>query len=151
LGGEYIQYNETTHELRGERAGRRFRLTDAIGVQVSGGDLEARGIDFRSVERTDFRAITRLRLREAAEDGGARPADAGMPVAGEGASTEAARPARGKGAASRRAASKGAESRVRKAAKPKSDKVKRARAERLAARRGSGAPAAASAKRKRRR
>ncbi|HLS56884.1 MAG TPA: S1 RNA-binding domain-containing protein, partial [Zeimonas sp.] len=151
LGGEYFQYNETTHELRGERTGRRFRLTDELDVQVSRVDLEARRIDFRLVERMDFRAITRLRRREAPEDGGTRPADVVLPAAGEGASTEAARPARGKGAASRRAASKGAESRVRKAAKPKSDKVKRARAERLAARRGSGAPAAASAKRKRRR
>lgn len=153
LGGEYFQYNETTHELRGERTGRRFRLTDELDVQVSRVDLEARRIEFRLVERMDFRAITRLRRRETPEEGGARQEATGVeaPDAGEGAPTDGARPARGKGAATRRAASKGTEARVRKAAKPKSDKVKRARAERLAARRGASAPAAAGAKRKRRR
>ncbi|MFP5406509.1 MAG: ribonuclease R family protein, partial [Gammaproteobacteria bacterium] len=30
LGSEYFQYNEAAHELRGERTGRRFRLTDPI-------------------------------------------------------------------------------------------------------------------------
>ena len=51
LGGEYFQYNEAAHELRGERTGRRFRLTDPIDVQVSRVDLEARRIEFRMVQR----------------------------------------------------------------------------------------------------
>ena len=38
------------HELRGERTGRRFQLTDRVTVQVSRVDLEARKIDLRLVE-----------------------------------------------------------------------------------------------------
>ncbi len=49
LGGEYFQYSEATHELRGERTGRRFRLTEPIDVQVSRVDLEARRIEFRMI------------------------------------------------------------------------------------------------------
>ncbi len=51
LGQEYFQYNEAGHELRGERTGTRFRLTDPIAVQVSRVDLELRRIDFRLVAR----------------------------------------------------------------------------------------------------
>jgi ribonuclease R len=64
LGAEYFQYNEAGHELRGERTGRRFRLTDPIDVQVSRVDLEARRIEFRLVQRTDFRSLSRERERE---------------------------------------------------------------------------------------
>jgi ribonuclease R len=49
LGSEYFQYIEAAHELRGERTGRRYRLTDEIDVQVSRVDLEARRIEFRMV------------------------------------------------------------------------------------------------------
>jgi ribonuclease R len=55
LGGEYFQYNEASHELRGERTGRRFRLTDELQVQVSRVDLEARRIEFRLVPRSGVR------------------------------------------------------------------------------------------------
>ena len=72
LGGEYFQYSESGHELRGERTGRRFRLTDPIDVQVSRVDLEARRIEFRLVQRTDFRSLERDRLRGERE--GARAA-----------------------------------------------------------------------------
>ena len=60
LGSDYFQYIEAAHELRGERTGRRFRLTDELDVQVSRVDLEARRIEFRMVKaelaRTDARA-----------------------------------------------------------------------------------------------
>ncbi len=46
LGTEYFQYNEAVHELRGERTGIRYKLTDAVRVQVSRVDLEARRIEF---------------------------------------------------------------------------------------------------------
>ncbi len=59
LGTEYFQYNESLHELRGERSGKRFRLTDAIQVQVSRVDLEARRIEFRLVQGTSFRELMR--------------------------------------------------------------------------------------------
>ena len=45
LGGDYFQYDEARHELRGERTGKRFQLTDRVTVQVSRVDLEARKID----------------------------------------------------------------------------------------------------------
>jgi ribonuclease R len=47
LGGDYFQYNETTHELRGDRTGKRYRLMDPIDIQVSRVDLEARRLEFR--------------------------------------------------------------------------------------------------------
>ncbi len=50
LGSEYFQFNETSHELRGERTGQRYRLTDEIDVQVSRVNLEGRRIDFRLVQ-----------------------------------------------------------------------------------------------------
>ena len=53
LGSEYFQYNESAHELRGERTGMRFRLTDPVMVQVLRVDLEARRIEFRLVARDD--------------------------------------------------------------------------------------------------
>jgi ribonuclease R len=49
LGGEYFQFNEGGHELRGERTGIRYRLGDRLTVQVARVDLEARRIDFRLV------------------------------------------------------------------------------------------------------
>ncbi len=55
LGTEYFQYIDGVHELRGERTGRRFRLTDELHVQVSRVDLEARRIEFRLVQKQGFR------------------------------------------------------------------------------------------------
>ncbi len=49
LGSEYFQFNEATHELRGERTGIRYRLGDRLTIQVARVDLEARRIDFRLV------------------------------------------------------------------------------------------------------
>jgi ribonuclease R len=60
LGSDYFQYNEAAHELRGERTGRRFRLTDEVDVQVSRVDLEARRIEFRLV-RPDMPKVERPR------------------------------------------------------------------------------------------
>lgn len=57
LGSDYFQYSETLHELRGERTGIRYRLTDAVQVQVARVDLEARRIDFRLVKGTTFKAL----------------------------------------------------------------------------------------------
>jgi ribonuclease R len=55
LGAEYFQFNEQLHELRGERSGMRFRLTDRIHVQVARVDLEARRIEFRMTRGTQAR------------------------------------------------------------------------------------------------
>ncbi len=56
LGSEYFQFNEASHELRGERTGQRYRLTDEIDVQVSRVNLEGRRIDFRLVQDGSARA-----------------------------------------------------------------------------------------------
>ncbi|MFP5393446.1 MAG: ribonuclease R [Gammaproteobacteria bacterium] len=45
LGTDYFQYDEARHELRGERTGKRYQLTDRVTVQVARVDLEARKID----------------------------------------------------------------------------------------------------------
>lgn len=57
LGSDYFQFNETLHELRGERTGMRYRITDAVNVQVARVDLEARRIEFRLVKGTGFKEL----------------------------------------------------------------------------------------------
>jgi len=70
LGSECFQYIEAAHELRGERTGKRYRLTDEIDVQVSRVDLEARRIEFRMVKADAPRVDARgARLPTAAELG----------------------------------------------------------------------------------
>ena len=59
LGTDYFQFNEAMHELRGERTGQRFRLTDPVTVQVSRVDLEARKIEFRLVRGTSYQELMR--------------------------------------------------------------------------------------------
>ncbi len=85
LGGEYFQYNEASHELRGERTGRRFRMTDELEVQVSRVDLEARRIDFRLVRGEPLRnELLRQQPKGAAPEGIERtaPAARGRKAAG---------------------------------------------------------------------
>lgn len=60
LGSEYFQFNDVLHELRGERTGIRYRLTDSVNIQVSRVDLEARRIEFRLVRD----AVKSLRYEE---------------------------------------------------------------------------------------
>jgi len=57
LGSEYFQFNETMHELRGERTGLRYRLADRVSVQVARVDLEARRIEFRLVRSVDRKTL----------------------------------------------------------------------------------------------
>ncbi len=59
LGSEYFQYNEPMHELRGERTGLRYRLSDRVTVQVARVDLEARRIEFKLVRPGEVRAAVR--------------------------------------------------------------------------------------------
>ncbi|WP_175952913.1 ribonuclease R [Burkholderia sp. BCC0405] len=56
LGSDYFQYDEIKNELRGERTGIRYRLSDRVRVQVSRVDLDARKIDFRLVRDTPVKA-----------------------------------------------------------------------------------------------
>ncbi|WP_085315060.1 ribonuclease R [Derxia lacustris] len=69
LGAEYFQFNEAFHELRGERTGQRYRLGDAIHVQVSRVDLEARKIDFRLVKATTHEELSKAAARVVAAEG----------------------------------------------------------------------------------
>jgi len=50
LGRDYFHFDETRHELSGERSGVRYRLSDRITVQLVRVDLETNKIDFRLVE-----------------------------------------------------------------------------------------------------
>jgi ribonuclease R len=59
LGTDYFQFNEAMHELRGERTGQRFRLTDPVTVQVARVDLEARKIEFRLVRGNSYQELMR--------------------------------------------------------------------------------------------
>jgi ribonuclease R len=50
LGADYFHYDETRHELGGERTGIRYRLSDRVRVQVIRVDLATTKIDFRLIE-----------------------------------------------------------------------------------------------------
>ena len=69
LGTDYFQFNEAMHELRGERTGQRFRLTDPLTVQVSRVDLEARKIEFRLVKGSTYQELMRGVLPDDAGSG----------------------------------------------------------------------------------
>jgi ribonuclease R len=55
LGADYFQFDDVRHELRGERTGIRYQLTDRVTVQVSRVDLDARKIDLRLVSEPALR------------------------------------------------------------------------------------------------
>lgn len=65
LGADYFQYDEVRHELRGERTGIRYQLTDRVTVQVSRVDLDARKIDLRLVNTPDIRTTIKNEARRA--------------------------------------------------------------------------------------
>jgi ribonuclease R len=65
LGADYFQYDEARHELRGERTGIRYQLTDRVTVQVSRVDLDARRIDLRLVHDPDIHTQLKKESRRA--------------------------------------------------------------------------------------
>jgi len=76
LGTDYFQYSETSHELRGERTGVRYRLTDPIEVQVARVDLEARRIEFRLVPKKETtRSVIESATSRPLRDGAAKSLD----------------------------------------------------------------------------
>jgi ribonuclease R len=130
LGSDYFQYDEIKNELRGERTGIRYRLSDRVRVQVSRVDLDARKIDFRLVRDTPAKPVGAVR-------GGAstvRPV--GEPEAvGRGPRVRELTPVDGTGTGTRR----------KSAAPGKSAAVVEARAARAqAARKRTGAPKGAT-------
>jgi ribonuclease R len=70
LGADYFQYDEVRHELRGERTGIRYQLTDRVTVQVSRVDLDARKIDLRLVNEPDIRTTLKNEARRAEQEHG---------------------------------------------------------------------------------
>jgi ribonuclease R len=46
LGIDYFHYDEVRHELKGERSGQTYRMTDKVRVKVARVDLETSRIDF---------------------------------------------------------------------------------------------------------
>lgn len=60
LGSDYFQYDEIKNELRGERTGIRYRMSDRVRVQVSRVDLDARKIDFRLVRDAPVKPPARV-------------------------------------------------------------------------------------------
>ena len=65
LGADFFQYDDARHELRGERTGIRYQLTDRVTVQISRVDLDARKIDLRLVTETNFRTVLKNESKRA--------------------------------------------------------------------------------------
>jgi ribonuclease R len=116
LGADYFQYDEIKNELRGERTGIRFRLSDRVRVQVSRVDLDARKIDFRLVREVSVKPGARGAVRAPA----------------------AAADVSGRGPRLRELASTEGASRAKKAAPAPSPHVKEARAAKKRAPMGNG-------------
>ncbi|MFZ6672408.1 ribonuclease R [Undibacterium sp. Xuan67W] len=70
LGADYFQFDDARHELRGERTGKRYQLTDRVTVQVSRVDLDARKIDLAIVQPSGLRPAAGPDLREQNIGGG---------------------------------------------------------------------------------
>ncbi|MDB5118781.1 MAG: ribonuclease, partial [Mucilaginibacter sp.] len=65
LGTDYFKYDEARHELRGERTGIRYQLTDRVTVQVSRVDLDARKIDLRLVTEPGIKTLLKNEAKRA--------------------------------------------------------------------------------------
>jgi ribonuclease R len=68
LGTDYFQYDEARHELRGERGGQVYKLTDKVKVKVARVDLESRKIDLALADTQDSIPAPLERARQAAVD-----------------------------------------------------------------------------------
>ncbi|MFM0325862.1 ribonuclease R [Caballeronia glebae] len=80
LGSDYFQYDEIKNELRGERTGIRYRMSDRVRVQVGRVDLDARKIDFRLVRDTPVKPSSPRPLAGAIDAAGAGTGAAGPRV-----------------------------------------------------------------------
>ncbi|MBR7792402.1 ribonuclease R [Undibacterium sp. FT147W] len=83
LGADYFQFDEARHELRGERTGKRYQLTDKVKVQVSRVDLDARKIDLSLVQNVAANAAV---SRGSGSDKAKRSASSSSAPVGKGAS-----------------------------------------------------------------
>ncbi|MFC7514144.1 ribonuclease R [Herbaspirillum sp. GCM10030257] len=106
LGADYFQYDEVRHELRGERTGIRYQLTDRVTVQVSRVDLDARKIDLRLVTETDIRTTLKNEARRAEAEQQSREKKNQAKAKPAAKKSKAAAPAKAKGARTGSTASK---------------------------------------------
>ena len=101
LGADYFQYDDARHELRGERTGIRYQLTDRVTVQVSRVDLDARKIDLRLVTEPGIRTLLKSE---------AKRADGEQAGRGRNAATEAGNAAGGASEPARHSTGRGGQS-----------------------------------------
>lgn len=92
LGADYFQYDEARHELRGERTGIRYQLTDRVTVQVSRVDLDARKIDLSLVNEPGIRTLIKNEAKRAESAARGKPNGAAKPAA-QGRKAAAPKPA----------------------------------------------------------
>ena len=64
LGQEFFQYISTSHELRGERTGKRFKLYDRVLVQLMRVDVPNRKIQFALLNQRDRKATKSITLKK---------------------------------------------------------------------------------------
>jgi len=64
IGGDYWQFVEREHRLRGETSNREFRLGDEVLVEVKSIDEDRRQIEFRLVEASGVPIARRTEKRE---------------------------------------------------------------------------------------
>jgi ribonuclease R len=80
LGSDYFQYDEARNELRGERTGIRYRLTDRVRVQLLRVDLDARKMDFRLIQEPSAKALRPAKVTGAPEAPAPRQVAAATPA-----------------------------------------------------------------------
>ena len=64
LGQEFFQYIATSHELRGERTGKRFKLYDRVLIQLMRVDVPNRKIQFALLNKRDRKAAKSISLKK---------------------------------------------------------------------------------------
>ncbi|MDQ9171123.1 ribonuclease R [Oxalobacteraceae bacterium R-40] len=112
LGADYFQYDETRHELRGERTGIRYQLTDRVTVQVSRVDLDARKIDLRLVNEPSIRTLLKNEAKRA-------DSEQSRPKKSKGEQTKAGKKSAAASGASKSRQAKGTSKTASKARSPK--------------------------------
>ncbi len=113
LGADYFQFDDARHELRGERTGIRYQLTDRVTVQVSRVDLDARRIDLRLVTEPGIRTQLKNEARRADEKH-ARSSNPGAKKAAKNVTAKAAPKKAGSANASPRKSSQAAKAPARR-------------------------------------
>ncbi len=127
LGADHFKFDEARHELRGERTGIRYQLTDRVTVQVSRVDLDARKIDLRLVNEPGIRTVLKNEARRADAEHESRSGN-GTKKTGKAAAKSAATKSTATPAPAKKAKAKRAPTTPRKQrapAAPRSGKKKR--------------------------